>query len=180
MRRQVYEIKNKKKLVVIAILVALCLLISYLESLLPSIFYFLPYAKIGLSNVVILFTLVSYGLLEGIFVMGFKCLIMGIITGNPFMILYSLAGGLLSVLVEYFLIKLGKNGLMAISSVGGVFHALGQVAMASALTGSSAPFVYMPHLAIFGVVAGLVTGFLTYVLIRYIPEKVVYNSDKKE
>ena len=171
--------KSKKKLAGIGIFTAVCLLISYLESLLPSLFPFLPFAKIGLSNIVILYTLVCYGIGEGILVMGLKCLIMGLISGNPFMILYSLAGGLLSVLVEFFLIKLGKNGLPSISAVGAIFHALGQVSMASILSGSPAAFVYFPHLAVFGIVSGLCIGTLVWILVSKIPEKLIYSKDDK-
>ena len=171
--------KSKKKLVVVAIFTAICLLISYLESLLPSIFRFLPFAKIGLSNIVILYTLVCYGIGEGILVMGLKCLVMGLISGNPFMILYSLAGGLLSVVAEYFLIKLSKNGLPTISSVGAIFHAFGQICMACILTGSSAPFIYLPHLAVFGVVSGLCIGLIVWIMVCKIPEKLVYAKDPK-
>lgn len=170
--------KNKKRLAVVAIFTALCLLLSYLESLLPSIFPFIPFAKLGLSNIVILYTLICFGIGEGILVMGFKCLIMGLISGNPFMILYSLMGGILSVAVEFFLIKLGKNSIIAISAAGGIFHALGQVAMASILTGSSAPFVYLPHLTIFSAIAGILTGFLVWVLVARIPEKLIYSKNE--
>lgn len=171
--------KSLRKIAVLGILACMCSLIGYLESLMPSIFPFLPFAKIGLSNVVVLFTIIIYSPLEGFLVLGPKCLIVGLLSGNPMMILYSLAGGLLSMFSMFGLLKTKLFSLPAVSSVGGFFHCFGQICVASVLSGSSAPFYYLPHLGIFGAIAGIITGLLVYLVVNKIPQRVIFKGDEK-
>ncbi|MBQ7652979.1 MAG: Gx transporter family protein [Clostridia bacterium] len=169
-----------KKLAVLGVLSAMCIMIGYLESLMPPIFPFLPFAKLGFGNIVVLFTLIIYGIGEGFLVLGIKCLVLGLIAGNPMMILYSLGGGLLSLGVEFLLLRLKANSIPAVSCAGGAAHGLGQIAVGSAFAGSGAPFYYLPHLSIFGSIAGIVTGIIVFFIIKKLPEKVVYIQDKNE
>lgn len=172
--------KSKKKLLIVAIFTAISVLLGYLESLIPPVFSFLPYAQISISDIVILFTVLCFGIGEGILVMGIKCLILGLIASNPFMILYFIVSGLLTVLVDYFLIKIGKNSLIGIGTIGGLFSAFGQIAMASILTGTLAPFTYFPHLAIFGTIQGLIIGVIAWILVKYVPENLIYSKNSKD
>lgn len=171
--------KSLRKLAVLGILAAMCSLIGYLESLMPSIFPFLPFAKIGLSNVVVLFTIIIYSPLEGFLVLGPKCLIVGLLSGNPMMILYSLAGGLLAMFSMFGLLKTKLFSIPAVSSVGGFVHCFGQICVASLFSGSSAPFYYLPHLGLFGGIAGIVTGLLVYLVVNKIPSKIIYKGEDK-
>lgn len=168
-----------KKLAVIGVLSAMCIMIGYLESLMPPIFPFLPFAKLGFSNIVVLFALIAYGAGEGFLVLGIKCLILGLIAGNPMMILYSLGGGLLSLGIEFLLLRLKANGIIAVSVAGGAMHGVGQIAVGSIFAGSAAPLYYLPHLSLFGSVAGAVTGVIVLLLIKKLPEKIIYETDKK-
>ena len=167
-----------KKLAVLGVLSAICIIIGYLESLMPPIFPFLPFAKLGFSNIAVLFTLIVYGVGEGFIVLGVKCLVLGLIAGNPIMIIYSLAGGLLSMLLEFALLRLKVNGIPAVSAAGGAVHGLGQIAIGSAFAGSAAPFYYLPHLSLFGAIAGIVTGIIVFLLIKNLPEKLIYIQEK--
>lgn len=172
--------KSKKKLLIVTIFTAISVLLGYLESLIPPVFSFLPYARITISDIAILFTVLCYGLGEGILVMGIKCLVLGLLSSNPFMILYFIVSGLLTVLVDYFLIKIGKNSLIGIGAIGGLFSAFGQIAMASILTGTVAPFTYFPHLAIFGTIQGLIIGTIAWILVKYVPENLIYSKNSKD
>lgn len=172
--------KSKKKLLIVAIFTAISVLLGFIESLIPPVFSFLPYARIEISNIIVFFTVICFGLGEGILVMGIKSLVVGLISSNPFMILYFLVSGLLAVIVEYFLLKLDKLGIPSIGAVSGLFIAFGQIAMASILTGSTAPFVYFPHLAIFGMIQGLIVGVITWVLVKYIPTNLIYSKNGKD
>lgn len=174
------EKKSLRKLAVLGILAAMCSLIGYLESLMPAIFPFLPFAKIGLSNIVILFTMIVYSPLEGFLVLGPKCIIVGLLSGNPMMILYSVAGGVLSMLAMFGLLKCKLFSLPAVSSVGGFTHCFGQICVACLLSGSSAPFYYLPHLGIFGAIAGIITGLLVYLVVKKLPMTLIYKGEDKE
>lgn len=172
--------KSKKKLLIVAIFTAISVLLGFLESLIPPVFSFLPYARIEISSIIVFFTVICYGLGEGILVMGVKCLVIGLISSNPFMILYFLVSGLLEVIVEYFLLKIDKIGIPSIGAVSGTFIAFGQIAMASILTGSLAPFVYFPHLAVYGMVQGVFVGLITWILVKYIPTNLIYSKNGKD
>ena len=169
-----------KKLAVLGVLSALCIMIGYLESLMPPIFPFLPFAKLGFGNIVVLFTLIIYGAGEGFLVLGIKCLVLGLIAGNPMMILYSLGGGLLSMAIEFLLLRLKVNSLPAVSCAGGAMHGLGQIAVGSIFAGSAAPFYYLPHLSLFGGIAGIVTGIIVFFLVKKLPEKIIYVQEKND
>lgn len=85
-----------------------------------------------------------------------RILLSGFLFGNYFSILYSLAGGLLSLVVMALLKKMGDFSVMGISMAGGVSHNVGQLVVAMLVVETFSVGYYLPVL----LVAGLVTGFL--------------------
>ena len=85
-----------------------------------------------------------------------RVVLSGFLFGNYFSIIYSLAGGLLSLTVMACLKKRGGFSVMGISVAGGVFHNVGQLVVAMLVVETYSVMYYLPVLLI----AGLVTGFL--------------------
>ena len=87
--------KNTQRLSLGALLLAVMLVLGYLESLIPLTG--MPGVKPGLSNCVLMLSLewlgggMSFGLMAG------KVLLSGLLFGSPFSMLYALAGGLCSM-----------------------------------------------------------------------------------
>ena len=145
---------TSKNLAHAAILLAVALILGFLENLLPPVFPMLPYARIGLGNAAVLLALLWLGVVIGLF------------SGAPTMILYSLAGGVLSFAVMAFLLRLGANGIPAISAAGGIMHNVGQVLLAMAVAGTKGIAVLLVYLSLFGAVAGAVIGVIVYFVDR--------------
>ena len=151
-----------RKVTGLASLLAVALLLGFLENLLPPVLPVLPYARLGLGNVAVLLCLMWYGLPAAGIVLVLKCVILGLFSGAPIMILYALGGGVLSLLSMWALLKLNKNGLPAVSAVGGIMHNVGQVLVAMLITMTPAVVAVLVYLSLFGAVAGALTGVIAY------------------
>ena len=166
---------TSKNLAHAAILLAVALILGFLENLLPPVFPMLPYARIGLGNAAVLLALLWLGVPYAAVIMVVKCLVIGLFSGAPTMILYSLAGGVLSFAVMAFLLRLGANGIPAISAAGGVMHNVGQVLVAMAAAGTKGIAVLLVYLSLFGAVAGAVIGVIVFFV-----DKLIVCVEKKE
>ena len=145
----------KNRVAYFGVFTALALIFSYVESLIP-IQLGIPGVKLGLANLIIVIALYKMRLSEVFLLSIVRILLSGFLFGNYFSILYSLAGGLLSLAVMALLKKTGDFSVMGISMAGGVFHNVGQLMVAMLVVETFSVGYYLPVL----LVAGLVTGFL--------------------
>ena len=145
----------KNRVAYFGVFTALALIFSYVESLIP-IQLGIPGVKLGLANLIIVIALYKMRLSEVFLLSIVRILLSGFLFGNYFSILYSLAGGLLSLAVMALLKKTGDFSVMGISMAGGVFHNVGQLVVAMVVVETFSVGYYLPVL----LVAGLVTGFL--------------------
>ena len=146
---------RSKKIAFLGVFIALALICSYVESLIP--FYFgIPGVKLGLTNTVVVIMLYTIGEKEAFAVSMLRIVLAGFLFGNLFSILYSLAGGLLSFLVMYLIKKFGLLGVVPVSVCGGISHNIGQIVVAAFVVENYNIFYYIPVLLI----AGTITGFL--------------------
>lgn len=145
----------KRKTAYLGMFLAAALICSYIESLIP--FYFgVPGIKLGLANIVVVIMLYCVGAGEAFLVSVLRILLAGFMFGNPFSIIYSLSGGILSYGVMLLLKYTKKFKVISVSVAGGIFHNIGQLFVASAVVENYNLFYYAPALLI----AGFVTGFL--------------------
>ena len=145
----------KSKVAFFGVFTALALIFSYIESLIPFQFG-IPGVKLGVANLIIVTALYKMELKETYLLSVVRVLVSGFLFGNYFSILYSLAGGLLSLSVMALLKKQGGFSVMGVSVAGGVFHNIGQLAVAMLVVETYSVMYYLPVLLI----AGLFTGFL--------------------
>ena len=92
------------------------------------------------------------------------------------MLIYSLAGALLSVLVMVLVKKIKSVHSPVVSAVGGVLHNMGQLLVASFVIGFSAVLYYIPLLIISGMVTGLILGIVSELVLKPI-KKVIYKGE---
>lgn len=149
----------KSRVAYFGVFTALALIFSYVETLLP-ISFGIPGVKLGLANLVVVIALYKIPLKEVYLLSVTKVLLAGFIFGNYFSILYSLAGGLLSLTVMAFLKKDGGYSVMGVSMAGGVAHNVGQLIIAMLVVETFSVIYYVPVL----LVAGILTGFLIGVI----------------
>ena len=80
--------------------------------------------------------------------------------------IYSLAGGILSLLVMALLKKTNWLSTITVSVIGGVCHNIGQIITACFVTSTKEIVGYLPVLLITGTVAGIVIGIISAQLIK--------------
>ncbi len=157
MQKKAGLIPLRNKVAYLGVFLAVALICSYIESLIP--FYFgIPGVKLGLTNIVVVLLLYCVGAKEAFLVSMLRIVLAGFMFGNMFSILYSLAGGILSFLMMYLLKKTGKLGVLPISITGGLFHNVGQLFVAAFVVENFYIFYYLPVLLIAGAVTGLLIG----------------------
>lgn len=139
---------------------ALALIFSYVESLIP-INFGIPGVKLGLANLITLIALYKMSVKEAFLISIARVILSGFIFGNLFAILYSLAGGLLSLTIMTWFKRSNKFSIYGISMAGGVFHNVGQLMMAILVVESVTIAGYLPVLLVSGLLTGLVIGVVS-------------------
>ncbi len=149
----------KTRVVHFGVFTALALIFSYVESLIP-INFGIPGVKLGLANLILIIAMYKMSIREVYLLAVSRIVLAGFLFANLFSIIYSLAGGLLSLTVMYFLKKSERFSLMGISMAGGVSHNVGQLMMAMFVLESFNIAYYFPVLLISGLLTGLVIGII--------------------
>ena len=148
-----------------AMLVALAMIFSYVESLIP-INLGIPGIKLGVANLVTVTGLYILAPMEVLLVVILRVLLVGFMFGNGMSILYSLAGAALSMTVMTLMLKNTSFSLIGVSVAGGVSHNIGQLIIAMLIVQNASVFVYAPALLVAGIAAGVVIGGLTNEILK--------------
>lgn len=101
-----------------------------------------------------------------------RVVLAGFLFGNPMTIAYSLAGGILSLIVMGILKKIKGFSSVGISVGGGVAHNIGQLSIAVILMENTKIYYYAPVLLLTGTIAGVMIGVLSGVLVKKIPPQL--------
>jgi heptaprenyl diphosphate synthase len=157
-----------QKLAFTALLVAMALVLSYFEQFIPT--FTIPGAKLGLANIITLIALYFLSFSEALTVVLLRVTLGAMFIGSMSGFFYSLAGGLLSFIVMFLLVHLGRElfSVMAISVVGAVFHNLGQILMAGFIIQNYQVIFFLPHLFIIALGTGIVIGLIVKYLLEYL------------
>lgn len=148
-----------KRLARMAMLLALAVIMGYLEALIPVV-PMIPGIKLGLANFVIVLVMYLFSFREAAVISALRIILVGFLLSNMSMILYSLAGAVLSLTVMALLKRTPHFSIYGISMAGGIMHNIGQLLVAGALMGFQAILWYVPFLLLAGMLAGLLIGFL--------------------
>ena len=160
--------KKTKRLVLLAMLTAVAMILSYVESLLPSVG--IPGVKMGLANIAVIFALFRFGWKEAAALSLVRVVLVSLLFGSVGAMLYSLAGAVLSLAVMALLRRIDRFSTVGISVAGGVAHNAGQILMAMLVLQTKQLLGYLPVLAVSGIAGGVLTGLAAALLIRRIPE----------
>ena len=162
--RKTGEIKRFRRLAVTALLLTAAFILSWLEMLL-SVPMPVPGIKIGLANIAILFTLYYLDGMAALTVLTGRLVLSSLLFGNAAALIFSAAGGFLSLAVMCIGQHLFRRHIIMVSILGGVFHNIGQLAAASAVL-STPLWWYLPYLIIGGIAAGAFNGWLVGRILR--------------
>lgn len=146
-----------KRIARFGILASMALVLGYIEHMIP-IAPAVPGVKLGLANTVLLYGVFLMGAKSSFMLMLVKVLLSGLLFSGVSGMMYSLAGGLLSLLVMLPLSRVKDMGTVGVSVGGAVGHNIGQSAVACLLIGYRAVLGYLPVLMISAILTGILTG----------------------
>ncbi len=155
---------NTKKLTTLSLAVALAMILSFVETLIPPLVA-VPGIKIGLANTVTVFLLYVYGWREAGAVAAVRVSLSALLFGSAVSLIYAASGALLSFVGMVLIKKLSLSSSVSVSITGGVLHNAGQIVCACIVMENAAISSYLPPLIISGTVAGVAVGALAALLI---------------
>ena len=156
---------DSKRIARYALLVALAMVLSWLESLIP-LSVAIPGVKLGLTNLVVLFALYRMRTADAITISLIRVVLVSITFGNAYAFAYSFAGAVLSFLIMWTMKKSEKFSSVGISVAGGVGHNLGQIIVAALVLENRGIFLYLPALMLSGTAAGVCIGVVGGIIVQ--------------
>jgi heptaprenyl diphosphate synthase len=144
-----------------AVFTALAMIFGYVEAIIPFSLG-IPGVKLGLANIVIVVALYMLPTYQVFCIQVARIVLISFLFGNMSMMIYSLAGGLLSLFVMALFKKIGGFSITGVSIAGGVSHNIGQLIVAIIIVKNINITYYMPVLLIAGLVTGCIIGVLSY------------------
>jgi len=122
-----------------------------------------PGIKLGLANIMTLLSIMMLGGKDAVIIVAIRCFLGALVGGNAISFLFSITGGMLSVLVMIVMWRyLSKYvSIVNISMVGAVFHNIGQLFVAGLVVRNFSVYVILPVLMISAIITGYFVGILT-------------------
>ncbi|WP_432663842.1 Gx transporter family protein [Wukongibacter baidiensis] len=161
--------RDTKRLVMLGLFVSMGLALHIVERMIPVPFI-APGAKLGLSNIITLTVLMSLGFKDAFSVLVVRIILGSIFGGGVSGFIYSISGGILSILSMALIRIVGgqRVSVIGISVTGAVFHNIGQLMAAALIVKNINLFVYLPVLLIAAVGTGIFVGMTTKFLLSYL------------
>ena len=158
-----------RKTAVYGMMVALAMVMSYVEAVIPVPIP-VPGVKLGLANLVTITALYMTGPLPAAAISLLRIVLVGLTFGNMYSMIYGLAGGCLSLISMIAARRSGLFGRTGVSVIGGMTHNIGQLLVAAFVVQSPVVFAYLPALLLSGIIAGTLIGLLGGLVIRRLPD----------
>lgn len=160
------------KVALLGMCIALALILSYVELLIPPIYSAVPGIKMGLANIVIVFVLYRASAVSAVTVSIIRVFLVSMLFGNAMALAYSIAGAVLSLAVMLLLKKLDFLSSVGVSVAGAVFHNIGQIIMAMLLLGTAELGYYLILLTVTGSISGILIGIVGGIAVNRVPKKL--------
>ena len=164
--------KKTNKMIFISLLVSVGLALSVLESAIPLPIS-MPGARLGLSNMVVLVTLIVFGFKDGVKVGMLKSTVLMLVTGSIPSFIYSISGAILSCIMMFLFYRYlsGIFSLIGVSIIGAASHNFAQVSVAVLMLSNPRIYSYLPFL----LVVSLFTGYFVGMSSIYIVDNLKKN-----
>lgn len=161
-----------KKIASLSLLIALALIFSYVEAIIP---YNpgIPGVKLGVANIVTIIALYTYGNKDAFIVNIVRVFIAGLLFNGIFGACYAMAGAMVSLIGMIILKKTKLFSVVGVSMAGSVLHNLGQLLVAAFLISDLKIFFYFPVLMFSGIIAGIAVGIASTVVLARLNKTVL-------
>ena len=157
----------KNRVAYFGVFTALALMFSYIETMIP-IQFGVPGIKLGFANIMIVIMLYKSSAKEALLLSIVRIMLSGFLFGNLSSIIYSIAGGVLSLEIMTLLKKQGGFSVIGVSVAGGVSHYVGQLIVAMLVVETYQVGYYFPVLLVAGVLTGLGIGVVSQEVLKRI------------
>ena len=158
------SMERTRSLTALALGVAVAMLLSYIESRLPSLA--IPGVKLGLANVAVMITLYKVGVWQAITVSAVRVFLIALLFGNPVSLIYGILGAVFSLVLMALLKRFSPLSPIGVSVAGGVAHNLGQICGACLVMGTVKVAYYLPVLLLSGTLSGIAIGVCSGIIIK--------------
>ena len=149
-----------KKVILISLFVSVALIVSLLEYYIPIP---IPNVRLGLSNIIIINSILLFGFKETFFISFLKAILLVIILGNPISFIYNFSAGFTSIVTMYILNRFCSKylSLIGISVLSSVSHVMVQILVSMVLLNTRTLINFIPFLGIIGVFTGILVGIIS-------------------
>ena len=160
--------KGARRIALSGLLTSLMLVFGLIERQVPLPIA-VPGVKLGLANSVLLYSLYMLGVRQSVVLMLLKALLSWLIYMNLSAMLYSLSGGVLSLIAMILAMRIRGVSVIGVSALGAVFFNVGQILAAMlVLNTPQLMLTYLPVLMISGVVTGVLTGTVARSVMKHL------------
>lgn len=157
-----------KKLTLLALFTTISLAVYAIESAIPPLVP-IPGIKLGLANIITLILLKHYSLRDALEVLLARILLSALVFGQALSLIYSLAGGIVSLFIMVLTMKLLQKKMSYLTgAMGGIAHNMGQLTVAFAITATPGVFGFLPFFLLSGILTGLFTGLCAEAASKYL------------
>ncbi len=164
-----------KRLALSAMLATLALIFSYVEALIP-IPVPIPGIKLGIANLVIVIAIYKLGFRYAFTINCVRVVIAGLLFSGVFGMIYSLAGGIMSIVIMYLLYRMKIFSMVGVSMAGGVAHNLGQLIIASIIVSNVKMLSYFSVLLFSGLFSGILIGIVATLIYVRLPKMEILHE----
>lgn len=163
MKQQKYLIY---KLTYLSMLLSIAIILGVVESYITIIK--IPGAKLGLSNIVILYLLYKFGIKEAFIISFMRILLVSLIVGSFLQPTFymGLLGAFMSLLIMFIFKLINKLGIIVTSVFGAIFHVIGEILVGYFIIGKEL-INYLPIMLILSLVTGTIVGIIVYIFMKY-------------
>lgn len=157
-----------KKMIFLSLMISYSLVLHLVERILPSLYFIAPGAKLGLTNIISLVILYTYGMGSALTVLVLRIILSSIFGGGFSSFLYSITGGIFAIFAMWGIKSLQSASIseIGVSVVGAVFFNIGQLAAAALMIQNLSIFVYLPVMMYVSVATGTLVGFSAKYIIQ--------------
>ena len=160
-----------KQLTTMALLTAIALAIHVAEAQIPPLVA-IPGVKLGLANIITVYAAFSIGGGAAAMILIARILLGSMFGGGVMSLMYSLAGGVLCLIVTLLLRRILTIKQIWVAGVlGAIAHNIGQILVAVVVTGTPSIVSYLPILLISGVITGTFTGFAAQAVVNRLEKR---------
>lgn len=154
-----------KKICELSFLLAISLVLAYIENLLGFVFI-VPGAKIGLANIVTMIMVYQTNWKQTFFLMVLRVVLSGLLFSGITGILFGFSGSVFCIVSMYTVKRFSFFSILGVSMTGAIFHNIGQLIIALICLGNVMIFYYLPWLILAGTISGICIGYVSSLIIQ--------------